>query len=135
MPIMPDHTLVNLIGDVQDMAPQFGMEGIQARFARTNLELEKSGLSSFVLEPDVQLPFGHRHAEQEEIYVVLEGGGTCAFEEGEVELGPMDALRVAPQVARSFRAGPEGARLLAFGAPNTQGKDAEMIGDFWERRG
>jgi mannose-6-phosphate isomerase-like protein (cupin superfamily) len=117
------------------MAPKYGMEGIEARFARTNLQLEKSGLSSFVLEPDVQLPFGHRHGEQEEIYVVLEGGGTCAFEDAEVQLGPMDALRVAPQAARSFRAGPQGARLLAFGAPNTQGKDVEMIADFWERRG
>jgi mannose-6-phosphate isomerase-like protein (cupin superfamily) len=130
---MPDYTVVNLIGDVENMAPKFGMEGIEARFARTNLELEKSGLSSFVLEPDVQLPFGHRHAEQEEIYVVLEGGGTCVFESDEVELGPMDAVRVAPQLARSFRAGPDGARLLAFGAPNTNNKDAEMIADFWDR--
>jgi mannose-6-phosphate isomerase-like protein (cupin superfamily) len=132
---MPDYTVVNLIGDVKNMAPQFGMEGIEARFARTNLELRNSGLSSFVLEPNVQLPFGHRHGEQEEIYVVLEGGGVCAFDDGEVELGPMDALRVAPEVARSFRSGPDGARLLAFGAPNTQGKDVEMIGDFWERSG
>jgi mannose-6-phosphate isomerase-like protein (cupin superfamily) len=131
---MPDYTLVNLIGDVENMAPKFGMEGIEARFARTNLELEKSGLSSFVLEPGVQLPFGHRHGEQEEIYVVLEGGGICAFESDEVELGPMDAVRVAPQVARSFRAGPDGARLLAFGAPNTNNKDAEMVADFWEKR-
>lgn len=132
---MPGYTVVNLIDDVENMAPKFGMEGIEARFARTNLELAKSGLSSFVLEADVQLPFGHRHAEQEEIYVVLEGGATCVLEDAEVELGPMDALRVAPEVARSFRAGPDGARLLAFGAPNTDGKDAEMVGDFWEKRG
>jgi mannose-6-phosphate isomerase-like protein (cupin superfamily) len=129
---MPDYTVVNLIGDVKNMAPQFGMEGIEARFARTNLELKNSGLSSFVLEPNVQLPFGHRHGEQEEIYVVLEGGGQCKLEDEFVELGPMDALRVPPQVVRSFRAGPEGAHLLAFGAPNTDNKDAEMVQDFWD---
>jgi hypothetical protein len=25
-----------------------------------------------------------------------------------------------------------GAELLAFGAPNTDNKDAEMVADFWE---
>lgn len=129
---MPDYTVVNLVDDVQDMAPQYGMQGIQARFARKNLQLEKSGLSLFVLEPDVQLPFGHRHGEQEEIYVVLEGGGEVKLEDELVELGPMDAIRVPPEVARSFRAGPSGARLLAFGAPNTDNKDAEMVQGFWD---
>jgi mannose-6-phosphate isomerase-like protein (cupin superfamily) len=128
---MPDYTVVNLIGDVDDMAPKFGMQGIEARFARTNLALEKCGLSFFALDPDVTLPFGHRHSEQEEVYVILEGAGTCKLEDELVELGPMDALRVPPGVARGFRAGPEGARLLAFGAPNTQNKDTEMIRDFW----
>lgn len=129
---MPDHTVVNLIADVEDVAPKYGMEGVQARFARTNLALEQSGLSSFVLEPNVALPFGHRHTEQEEVYVVLEGGGVCKLEDELIELGPMDAVRVPPPVARSFRAGPQGARLLAFGAPNTDNRDAEMIPDFWD---
>jgi mannose-6-phosphate isomerase-like protein (cupin superfamily) len=128
---MPDYTRVNLIADVENMAPRYGMEGIQARFARTNLGLRNCGLSSFVLDPDVQLPFGHRHGEQEEIYVVLEGGGQCKLDDELVELGPMDALRVPPQVARSFRSGPDGAHVLAFGAPNTGNKDVEMVADFW----
>jgi mannose-6-phosphate isomerase-like protein (cupin superfamily) len=128
---MPDYTRVNLIGDVQNMAPRYGMEGLEARFARTNLELRNSGLSSFVLEPNVQLPFGHRHGEQEEIYLVLEGGGQCKLEDELVELGPMDAIRIAPEVARSFRSGPDGAHILAFGAPNTDNKDVEMVADFW----
>jgi mannose-6-phosphate isomerase-like protein (cupin superfamily) len=128
---MPDYTRVNLIGDVQNMAPRYGMEGLEARFARTNLELRNSGLSSFVLEPNVQLPFGHRHGEQEEIYLVLEGGGQCKLDDELVEIGPMDAIRIAPEVARSFRSGPDGAHILAFGAPNTDNKDVEMVADFW----
>jgi hypothetical protein len=27
--------------------------------------------------------------------------------------------------------GPEGAEILAFGAPNTENKDAQMLKDFW----
>jgi hypothetical protein len=27
--------------------------------------------------------------------------------------------------------GPEGAEILAFGAPNTENKDAQMVQDFW----
>jgi hypothetical protein len=34
-------------------------------------------------------------------------------------------------VARSFRSGPDGAHILAFGAPNTDNKDVEMVADFW----
>ena len=30
-----------------------------------------------------------------------------------------------------MEAGPEGAEILAFGAPNTDNKDAEMLMDFW----
>ncbi len=128
---MPDYTVVNLIGDVENLAPKFGMEGIEARFARGALQLQRSGLSYFALEPDTAVPFGHRHEQQEEIYVVLEGGGTCRLEDESVELGPMDALRVPPEVARGFRAGPDGARLLAFGAPQTAGQDAQMLPEFW----
>jgi hypothetical protein len=30
-----------------------------------------------------------------------------------------------------MEAGPDGAQILAFGAPNTENKDAEMVSDFW----
>jgi hypothetical protein len=30
-----------------------------------------------------------------------------------------------------MEAGPDGAEILAFGAPNTDNKDAEMLQDFW----
>src|SRR3954447_1969121 len=129
---MPDYTVVNLIGDVENMAPKFGMAGIEAHFARTALGLQKSGLSFFGLDPDTAVPFGHRHVEQEEIYVVLEGSATCRLEDEIVQLGPMDAVRVPPEVERGLRAGPEGARLLAFGAPRTKGQDAHMVPDFWD---
>ena len=32
---------------------------------------------------------------------------------------------------RGMAAGPEGAELIAFGAPNTDNKDIEMVQDWW----
>ena len=51
------------------------------------------------------------------------------LDEEVVELGPMDAIRVAPGVMRAFEAGPEGLELLAFGTHHEG--DAEIDPDFW----
>ena len=42
-----------------------------------------------------------------------------------LELGEWDAVRVAPGGGTAMEAGPDGAEILAFGAPNTENKDAE----------
>ena len=75
---MAGYTRVNLKSDVKDMAPEFGMEGIESRFARTNLDLENSGLSYFRLDGGFRTPFGHTHSEQEEVYVVISGTARVA---------------------------------------------------------
>ena len=129
---MPGYTKVNLKQDVKDMAPQYGMSpGIESRFARTNLELENSGLSYYRLDPGYRLPFGHRHGEQEEVYLVLSGNARVKVEDEVVELREWDAIRVPAGTAHGFEGGPDGAELLAFGAPNTENKDVEMIQDWW----
>ena len=46
-----------------------------------------------------------------------------------VDVGPLDALRVAPPVIRSFEAGPEGLEYLAFGARHDG--DGELIPGWW----
>jgi quercetin dioxygenase-like cupin family protein len=128
---MADYTRVNLKADVQDMAPQHGMEGIESRFARTNLELENSGLSYFRLDPDYRAPFGHTHSKQEEIYVILSGSARVAAGDEVVELGELDAIRIPPETVHGMEAGPDGAEILAFGAPNTDNEDAEMQPGWW----
>jgi mannose-6-phosphate isomerase-like protein (cupin superfamily) len=128
---MPDYTIVNL-GDVEDVAPTHGMTGIESRFARTALGMSNGGLSLFRLSPGYKLPFGHRHGEQEEVYVVLSGSARIKLEDEVAELRPLDAVRVPGSVARGIVAGPEGAELLAFGAPNTDNKDAELVAGFWD---
>jgi quercetin dioxygenase-like cupin family protein len=128
---MPDYTAVNL-GEVEDLAPKHGITGLESRFARQALGLEKSGMTLFRLSPDFRVPFGHRHGEQEEVYVVLSGSARMKLEDEIVELGPLDAVRVPGHVGRGMEAGPAGAEILAFGAPNTDNRDAEMIQGFWE---
>jgi mannose-6-phosphate isomerase-like protein (cupin superfamily) len=132
---MSGYTKVNLTTDVEDMAPKFGMEGMESRFAREALGTEKGALSYFRLAPDLTPPFGHTHAEQEEVYVLLSGSALIRVDSDEVELAPMDAIRVAPGHMRGIAAGSQGCELLAFGAPKTdQRKDAEMVPGWWEQR-
>jgi mannose-6-phosphate isomerase-like protein (cupin superfamily) len=132
---MADYTRVNLKSDVQDMAPKFGMEGIESRFARTNLELENSGLSYFRLEGGFRTPFGHTHSEQEEVYVVISGSARVALDDEVVEVAQWDAIRIPKGTMRGMEAGDDGAEILAVGAPNTDNKDAEMQPGWWPEGG
>ena len=116
---MPSYTLVNLKSDVEDMAPKFGMgDGLESRFARRSLEMEKSGLSYFRAGPNYRLPFGHHHSEQEEVYLVLSGSARMKLDDEIVELKEWDAVRVPPGTWRGYEAGLDGLELLVIGAPN-----------------
>ena len=130
---MAAYTVVNL-KDVEDQAPRFGFApNMEARFANRRLGLEKSGISYLRIAPDFRVPFGHKHREQEEIYVVIGGSGRVKVEDEILELGAWDALRVSPGTMRCFEAGPEGAEILAFGAPSgvSAENDAEMVPGWW----
>lgn len=123
---MAGGTVANL-REVEDSAPRFGFApDMEARFARTALGCEQTGVSLQRLAPNVRGPFGHRHERQEEIYVVVAGGGCAKLDDEVVELRPWDALRVAPEVMRGFEAGPEGLEVIAFGAPSTGERDATV---------
>ena len=129
---MGDYTLLNLKEDVEDAAAKHGRgPDLEAHFARVPLGLEESGLSQMRLAPGFRMPFGHKHERQEEVYVVIGGSLRVKVEDEVVELGAWDALRVAPGTMTGMEAGPEGAELLAFGAPNTENADAEMVPGWW----
>jgi len=131
---MATYTKLNLRQDVDDMAPRFGYaDHVEARFARRTLELEQSGISYFRIAPGYRMPFGHRHGEQEEVYLVVSGSARMKVGDDLVELGAFDVIRVPGPVPRGMEAGPDGAEVIAFGAPNTDNKDAEMIPDFWPK--
>lgn len=127
---MAGWTIRNL-REVEDMAPGFGLSAMgQSRFARQALECERVGVSLFRLEPGVRQPFGHRHAEQEEVYVALAGSGRVKLDDEVAELRPLDAVRVAAGTIRCFEAGPEGLEYLAVGSPGGA-NDVEMIQGWW----
>jgi uncharacterized cupin superfamily protein len=130
---MSHHTVVNL-KDVENMAEKFGFApDLEARFASGDLGLEKSGLSYQALMPGKRAPFGHRHTEQEEIYVVLRGSGRIKVDDEITDVRELDAVRVPPEAARAFEAGPDGIAILAFGAPRTAetARDVEQLPDWW----
>lgn len=113
-----------------DDAADFGIgEQQEARFPREQLGLERTGLSLHNVKPGQRQPFGHRHANAEETYVVTGGSGTARIEDEDVELRSGDALRVAPGLARAFQAGPDGLDVLAFG-PRHEG-DGDVLPGWW----
>ena len=123
------YTIKNL-RDIEDMAVKHGFSETQeARFARGDLEAQDTGVSHHVLHPGKRQPFAHRHREAEEIYVVLSGSGRIKLDDDVVDIGAMDAIRIAPETTRAIEAGPDGIELLAFGPHHD---DAEMVQGFWE---
>jgi mannose-6-phosphate isomerase-like protein (cupin superfamily) len=125
-----DYVIKNL-RDVEDMAPKFGFDAVQeARFPWRDLDAEKTGLAFMRVKPGRRQAFAHRHEEAEEIYVVIGGNGRIKLDDDVQNVRPLDAIRIAPGVARSVEAGPDGIEYLAFG-PHHEG-DAEMIQDFWD---
>src|ERR671929_109868 len=124
---MADYTVVNL-KEVEDQAPRFDMSPqLEMRMARVALELENSGVSYQRLAPNFRLPFGHRHRNQEEIYVLVSGSARVKLDDEEVDLKPFDAVRVAKDTMRSFEAGGEGAGAIAVGAPHTRLGGEELL--------
>jgi mannose-6-phosphate isomerase-like protein (cupin superfamily) len=127
---MSDGYTIKNLRDVEDMAPRHGFaETQEARFAGKPLEAQDTGLALHRVKPGKRQAFGHRHEAAEEVYVVLSGSGRVKLDDDIVEIGPLDAIRVAPAVARAFEGGPEGIELLAFG-PHHEG-DGEIVRDFW----
>lgn len=128
---MGEYTIKNL-KEVEDSAVGFGLSpNLEARFARNDLECEQFGLSYQRLAPNFRVPWGHRHKQQEEVYVLLSGSGRMKLDDEIVDVRQWDAVRVPPSTMRSFEAGPDGAELLAFGAPKVERSDAEMTQEWW----
>jgi mannose-6-phosphate isomerase-like protein (cupin superfamily) len=124
------YTIKNL-REVDDVAPRFGFDQVQeARFGRRDLGAETIGLALHRVKPDCQQAFAHRHNEAEEVYVVISGHGRIKLDDEVREIGPMDAVRVSPPIARAFAAGPEGLELLVFG-PHHEGDGEVLKEDFW----
>ena len=118
---MSNHTKLNLLeldDSVAGRAP-----GLEGRFGRTKLGTRDVGVSHWRYEPGFRAQGGHRHREQEEVYVVVAGSGELLLDGEVVALAPWDAVRVAPEVVRAFAAGPDGLEIIAVGGPKPEGGD------------
>jgi mannose-6-phosphate isomerase-like protein (cupin superfamily) len=103
------------IVNVHELEPG-GSTGM-VRFVRRELGVEAFGLNWFELPPDTE---GHEHDEtgsgQEEVNVVLRGGGIWRIGGEEVPVREGTVLRFDPETVRCPRSGPEGMTFLAIGA-------------------
>jgi mannose-6-phosphate isomerase-like protein (cupin superfamily) len=126
---MPDYTLKNF-SDIKNSAEDQGLP-LEARFGRSHIDSEHLGVSLFRCPANFRIPFAHRHREQEEAYVVVEGSGRVKLDDEIIDLKPWDVLRVSPDVVRTFEAGPDGLAYIAVGNDRPEGGDGEMVKDFW----
>jgi uncharacterized cupin superfamily protein len=83
------------------------------------------GLNQIVLQPG-QRGRIHKHARQEEVFLVLEGTLSLGIEGEERDLGRGELVRVAPDLRRQLvNRGPGRCALLALGgATEHDGRDA-----------
>ena len=91
------------------------------------LEATRMGARLWRLEPG-QASTRHRHGEEEELYVLLEGEGRIRIgDEDPLTLGPMDVLLVEPRTIRQvFNDTDEDALWLVVGAPQGPANTLEM---------
>ncbi|MDQ5893895.1 MAG: hypothetical protein QG596_156 [Actinomycetota bacterium] len=109
----------NIKRDLENVGSNFnGAPDLEFRLATKALELEESGLGYQRIPPGYRFPYGHTHEKQEEVYVVLRGGGRMKVDDEIFELREWDAVRVSPGAWRGYEAGPDGLEIFVIGAPN-----------------
>jgi quercetin dioxygenase-like cupin family protein len=118
---MSDFATVNLL-EVEDSAGDRA-PGMEARFGRKHLDSRDLGVSLFRYAANLRSPMAHSHREQEEAYVVVAGSGRMLLNDEVHDLRQWDVVRVAPEVVRSFEAGPDGLDIIAVGGPKPEGGD------------
>ena len=129
---MANYTKLNLREDVENQSPKFGIDEMEFRSARVPLEMENAGLSFLRLDPNYRVPFGHHHNRQEEVYILVGGSAKLKLDDEILDLEPWDAVRIHKDTMRNFEAGPDGAEVIAFGAPNTGPGDGPMTDGWWQ---
>lgn len=127
---MANYTITNLKQDVEDTAGA-RTPSVEGRFARKYLDSRELGISYFRYAAGFRAPVGHRHREQEEVYVVLSGSGRMKLDDDVRDLRQWDVVRVAPEVGRAFEAGADGLELMIAGGSRPEGGDGEIIEGFW----
>jgi mannose-6-phosphate isomerase-like protein (cupin superfamily) len=130
---MSDYAIVNLL-ELDDVVAG-RVPGLEGRFSRKEIGSRDLGVSYFRWAPGLRSPQSHRHREQEEAYVVVGGSGRVRVDDTIRDIGRWDVIRVAPEVVRSFEAGPDGLEIIAIGGPKPEGGDGETSDSPWPDEG
>ena len=102
----------------EEMEPIY--DGV-ARRARATLGVSAFGMQVMTLPANWDGYPDHRHdasvedADQEEVYIPLEGSATLVAGEERIALRPGMMVRVGPEQYRRILPGPDGVRLVALG--------------------
>ncbi len=85
--------------------------------ARAELGVESFGLQVIDLPPNFEdyPEHDHSHDGQEEVYVVMRGGGEIEIDRERFPLDGDRLVRVAAEAKRKILPGPEGLRIAAIG--------------------
>lgn len=85
--------------------------------ARAELGVEAFGMQVIDMPPNLTQYPEHDHSEsgQEEVFVVLRGGGEIEVDGERVPIDPETIVRVGPGATRKLLPGDEGLRVLALG--------------------
>jgi quercetin dioxygenase-like cupin family protein len=110
--------------------------GERFRMVRRELGVSAFGINQITLAPGQRMRI-HRHAHQEEVYVVLAGILTLFVEGDAREYGADEIIRVAPDVRRQLvNRGPATLVVLALGAAGEhQSRDAEAFTEWSQEQG
>jgi quercetin dioxygenase-like cupin family protein len=129
---MSGYSIQNL-KEVENQGVNFGIDpgDMELRMAKDPLECANAGVSYVKLGPGFRTPFGHTHKTQEEIYILISGSARVKLNDEVVDMVPFTAVRIAQDTMRSYEGGPEGAELIAIGAPRTGPGDGDVTPGWW----
>jgi quercetin dioxygenase-like cupin family protein len=100
------------VDDIEGAGP-----GGAVRFVRRQLGVQAFGINWFEIPPHAE---GRKHDEtesqQEEVNVIVRGGGVYRVDGEEIEVGVGTFLRFDPGTTRQPVAGPDGMTMIAVGA-------------------
>ncbi|MDQ3724515.1 MAG: cupin domain-containing protein [Actinomycetota bacterium] len=129
---MSDYSIVSA-DEVEDHYADSDVPG-EFRALTEALAAEQVAVTLIRVPPhsDFEQGTGHRHDEQEELYIVTRGTLTMRFGDEVREVPAGSAVRVAPQTVRSHRnLGDEPVEMWAI-SRKIEDSDSTKVDDFWE---
>jgi quercetin dioxygenase-like cupin family protein len=117
------------LNDIEDQAPAWGIETLEARPVRAELGAEGIGLTQYRVKPGRRVGFGHSHDAVEEVYLVTSGSGRFKVDDDIVEVSEGGLVFCPPATVREWEAGEDGLEVVAFGAHAED--DGNMFPDWW----